>query len=339
MIDLHGGGVHGRRAGEDGRASAVTARDPRPCKVRFHSSAGVATARHGGVPGGLLGCPDGRADRPARHRSRARGTRRLTRAPPSLPLAPPAFPGRIAAVSCSMVFEVIPAIDVSEGRLAMFTPDGPRPGGGVRGDPVAAAEAAVAAGARWLHVVDMDLAFRGEVREPRRRGGDRVAPRRRAGGRRCARRGRGPSLLRGRSHPGGARVGRPGGRAARDRAVVGGGNATGDRDRGGRRADPVARSRSRRPPAGWRPWGGWSPPAASSLLVTSVARVGGRGGPDVELVKRVLRAGRPVLAAGGSPRIEDLRRAPGGRRCGRGRGERARWTARSTFRRRSPEMT
>jgi phosphoribosylformimino-5-aminoimidazole carboxamide ribonucleotide (ProFAR) isomerase len=42
------------------------------------------------------------------------------------------------------------------------------------------------------------------------------------------------------------------------------------------------------------------------LLLTSVDRVGQRGGPDLELVKRVGRAGRPVLAAGGIASIADL---------------------------------
>jgi phosphoribosylformimino-5-aminoimidazole carboxamide ribonucleotide (ProFAR) isomerase len=43
------------------------------------------------------------------------------------------------------------------------------------------------------------------------------------------------------------------------------------------------------------------------LLVTAVARVGERAGPDLELVRRVCRVGRPVLAAGGVASIEDLR--------------------------------
>ncbi len=53
---------------------------------------------------------------------------------------------------------------------------------------------------------------------------------------------------------------------------------------------------------------GWVIPAgASALLVTSVARVGERTGPDIELVRRVVRAGRPVLAAGGVSSLLDLR--------------------------------
>jgi phosphoribosylformimino-5-aminoimidazole carboxamide ribonucleotide (ProFAR) isomerase len=52
---------------------------------------------------------------------------------------------------------------------------------------------------------------------------------------------------------------------------------------------------------------GWVVAAgAAMLLVTSVDRVGRRGGPDLQLVKRVGRAGRPVLAAGGIASIADL---------------------------------
>jgi phosphoribosylformimino-5-aminoimidazole carboxamide ribonucleotide (ProFAR) isomerase len=52
---------------------------------------------------------------------------------------------------------------------------------------------------------------------------------------------------------------------------------------------------------------GWVVSAgAHMLLLTSVDRVGQRGGPDLELVKRVGRAGRPVLAAGGIASIADL---------------------------------
>jgi phosphoribosylformimino-5-aminoimidazole carboxamide ribonucleotide (ProFAR) isomerase len=43
------------------------------------------------------------------------------------------------------------------------------------------------------------------------------------------------------------------------------------------------------------------------LVVTSVDRVGERGGPDLDLVRRVVRVGRPVLAAGGIASLQDLR--------------------------------
>lgn len=44
----------------------------------------------------------------------------------------------------------------------------------------------------------------------------------------------------------------------------------------------------------------------SRLLVTSTARDGSMAGPDVELLGQVLRAGRPVIAAGGISSIDDL---------------------------------
>jgi phosphoribosylformimino-5-aminoimidazole carboxamide ribonucleotide (ProFAR) isomerase len=63
-----------------------------------------------------------------------------------------------------VTFEVIPAIDVAGGRLARLSPEGPVPLEAHGGDPIAAARACLAAGARRLHVVDMDLAFSGEPR-------------------------------------------------------------------------------------------------------------------------------------------------------------------------------
>ena len=60
-----------------------------------------------------------------------------------------------------MVFEVLPAIDLAGGRLARFTAEGPVAVDAHGGDPLAAAHRAIEAGARWLHVVDMDLAFEG----------------------------------------------------------------------------------------------------------------------------------------------------------------------------------
>lgn len=63
-----------------------------------------------------------------------------------------------------MTFEVLPAIDVAGGRLARYTPGGPAPIQAHGGDPIVAARACMDAGARWIHVVDMDLAFSGEAR-------------------------------------------------------------------------------------------------------------------------------------------------------------------------------
>jgi len=63
-----------------------------------------------------------------------------------------------------VAFEVIPAVDVFGGRLARMGPAGPVPVEAFGGDPLAAARAFVEAGARWIHVVDLDLAFSGSAR-------------------------------------------------------------------------------------------------------------------------------------------------------------------------------
>jgi phosphoribosylformimino-5-aminoimidazole carboxamide ribotide isomerase len=205
-----------------------------------------------------------------------------------------------------VVFEVIPAIDVSRGRLATFTRDGPKPMDAFGGDPVAAAAAAVDAGARRLHVVDMDLALEGEARNL-----DVVEaiatlriPVQAAGGVRTDAEV-GSFLLAGAS-----------------RVVLGSG-ALADAERtGGLLAmdsarlvvgieveDGRIRSRGRDPvDLGLMETLGWLAAAGARMfLVTSVSRVGELGGPDVELVRRVSRAGCPVLAAGGVASIQDLR--------------------------------
>jgi phosphoribosylformimino-5-aminoimidazole carboxamide ribonucleotide (ProFAR) isomerase len=63
-----------------------------------------------------------------------------------------------------VAFEVIPAIDIAGGRLARLSAEGTVPLEVHGGDPIAAARACLAAGARLLHVVDLDLAFTGEPR-------------------------------------------------------------------------------------------------------------------------------------------------------------------------------
>jgi phosphoribosylformimino-5-aminoimidazole carboxamide ribonucleotide (ProFAR) isomerase len=53
---------------------------------------------------------------------------------------------------------------------------------------------------------------------------------------------------------------------------------------------------------------GWLHAAgAPAFLVTATGRVAGLGGPDVDLVRRVARAGRPTIAAGGIRSLADLR--------------------------------
>jgi phosphoribosylformimino-5-aminoimidazole carboxamide ribonucleotide (ProFAR) isomerase len=61
-------------------------------------------------------------------------------------------------------FEVIPAVDVFGGRLARLSDGGVVFVEAFGGDPLAAARSFAESGARWIHVVDMDLALDGEFR-------------------------------------------------------------------------------------------------------------------------------------------------------------------------------
>jgi phosphoribosylformimino-5-aminoimidazole carboxamide ribonucleotide (ProFAR) isomerase len=204
------------------------------------------------------------------------------------------------------VFEVIPAIDVFGGVLTAMTSTGTRSVSAFGGDPVAAAGSAVAAGARWIHVVDVDLAFDGVARnlDVLTEIASFPVSVQAAGG------VREPSHVEALLAAGATRV------------VLGSAALSGERrasalisteaerlvigieEDGGR-----IRSRGRAPvdlplmeTLGWVVSAG-----ASALLVTSVDRVGDRAGPDLELVRRVVRAGRPVLAAGGIASLDDLR--------------------------------
>lgn len=60
-------------------------------------------------------------------------------------------------------FQVVPAVDIQDGQVVQLI-GGERGSGTEYGDPVAAAEQWVAAGARTLHLVDLDGAFEGERR-------------------------------------------------------------------------------------------------------------------------------------------------------------------------------
>jgi phosphoribosylformimino-5-aminoimidazole carboxamide ribonucleotide (ProFAR) isomerase len=204
------------------------------------------------------------------------------------------------------VFEVIPAIDVSGGALAAFAPGGPRAVETFGGSPLAAAAAAVEAGARWIHVVDMDLAFEGESRNLETvasiaalpvsvqaaggvRDGDEVRALFEAGASRVV---LGSAAL-AEQHRVTAMLS-----AERERLLIGL-EVDGERIRSRGRTSvdlPLMET------LGWVVTAG-----VGSLLVTAVARVGERAGPDLELVRRVCRAGRPVLAAGGVASVQDLR--------------------------------
>jgi phosphoribosyl isomerase A len=204
-------------------------------------------------------------------------------------------------------FEVIPAIDVSGGRLARLHGGGVVPVEAFGGDPVAAAEAFVAAGARWLHVVDLDLAFSGRA---------------------------GNLDLLGRLTALGVRVQASGGIVRRadaetaldagaDRVVLGSGALREEwlpAALSGPLADllvvglevegDVVRPRG----ASTGEWpleeilGTLAGGPVGRVLVTAVRRVGGLAGPDLEVVRAVAAGlGRPVLAAGGVAAPEHVR--------------------------------
>jgi phosphoribosylformimino-5-aminoimidazole carboxamide ribonucleotide (ProFAR) isomerase len=206
-------------------------------------------------------------------------------------------------------FDVIPAIDVTNGGLGRLGASGPIAIQDFGGDPVSAAEAFMRAGARWLHVVDMDLAFTGAIVNV-----DTVMAVRRS------------ALFQG------VRVQASGGVATRDdlehlldvgvdRVVLGSGalddaalieaaiERHGERVAVGVEIDG-ARIRSRGAAPVDLPldetlaWLGAT--AASRFVVTAVPRVGELSGPDLEAVARVLSMGRPVVAAGGIASIEQL---------------------------------
>lgn len=209
-----------------------------------------------------------------------------------------------------MPFAVIPAIDVTEGVLGRYTPEGPRPVPGSDPDPVAAAARSVAAGATWLHVVDMDLAFGAPVPDTaavRAIAALEPGPSIQASG------GiRTPAEVEGFLRAGAARVVLGSGALADEVGATSALSAAGGRaivgielDEGrirSRGADPV--DLDLMTTLGWL-----TALPVPAFLVTAVARVGALSGPDVDAIRRVARAGVPVLAAGGIASLEDLRAA------------------------------
>jgi phosphoribosylformimino-5-aminoimidazole carboxamide ribotide isomerase len=196
------------------------------------------------------------------------------------------------------MFEVIPAIDVSGGRLARLTARGPVVVDAFDGDPVAAAAAFVGWGAPRLHVVDLDLAVGGEARnlEVIRAISGLGVPVQASGG--AATAGEVQVLL-----SAGAERAVLGSAALVDRVLV-----TGLAERlGGRLAIGLEtdgdriRSRGRRsvdlPLDATLEWLGET--TAQRFVVTAVRRVGQLVGPDLSGLRAVIRLGRPAVGAGG----------------------------------------
>jgi phosphoribosylformimino-5-aminoimidazole carboxamide ribonucleotide (ProFAR) isomerase len=205
-----------------------------------------------------------------------------------------------------MTFTVLPAIDVRGGRLARLADGAIEPVEDFGGDPVAAAGAFAAAGATWVHLVDLDLAFDGRL------GVEPLVAALTADGLRVQASGavRDGTAIDGLLRAGAARVVL--GSAALDEpdAVAAaidrfggrlwiGVEADGDRIRS-RGADPVDLPLV--PTLGWLTTAG-----AAGFVATAVGRVSGLGGPDAGLVRRVVRSGRPVVVGGGIASMADLR--------------------------------
>jgi phosphoribosylformimino-5-aminoimidazole carboxamide ribonucleotide (ProFAR) isomerase len=202
-----------------------------------------------------------------------------------------------------MSFIVVPAIDVTEGRLGVYTREGSRPVEEFGGDPLTAAQAYVAAGAKLLHVVDMDRAFgttpgdAGVVTAIASVPG--IVAVQASGGVRSWEVARGLLLA------GAARVVVSSAVLADEAAVAAiiasarpgevlfGIEADGGRirSRGAAEVDLELASTL-----------GWLQAAGAP----GFGRVGTETGPDIELIKRVVRAGVPTWAAGGIRSIEDL---------------------------------
>lgn len=205
-----------------------------------------------------------------------------------------------------MDFEVIPAIDLADRRLSRFTPKGPTPIDAFGGDPMAAAEVFLRAGARWIHVVDMDHAFGlganlGLVREMAS-----LPVRIQAGG------GLGNEADVDAVLAVGASRAVLGSAALADRGLVErlcarlGEALVVGLETDGERVRPRGRASVELPLRETLTW--LAGTGASRLLHTQVWRVGELSGPDLDGIAAVARvAGRPVIASGGVATVEHLR--------------------------------
>jgi phosphoribosyl isomerase A len=205
-------------------------------------------------------------------------------------------------------FEVIPAVDVFGGRLARLSDGAVVFVDAFGGDPIAAARSFADAGARWIHVVDMDLALDGEFRNLEVIAG--IA-------------GIGVAVQASGGIGGLAEVERA--LAAGSRRVVLGSSALFDRLAAeavlARHRDALAvgietdrdtiRTRAHNEVA-------LSLPETMAWLAgldvaryihTSLGSVGGLAGPDLDAIRALVQmTGRPVVASGGIRGPEDLRR-------------------------------
>jgi phosphoribosylformimino-5-aminoimidazole carboxamide ribonucleotide (ProFAR) isomerase len=206
-----------------------------------------------------------------------------------------------------MGFDVLPAIDVQGGRLARLRQGDPSTLAYEPGDPLDAAAALVEAGARWIHVVDLDAALSGRPANAdtlRRIAG--LPVRVQAGG------GLGADAVRAALDLGAARAVLGGGaladrvEAERLLAEYGAGIAVGLDVRGERLAPRGGHPE--RPLGPVLTWLAGVEPRPCAAVVTDVERDGMLAGVDASgLVGLSERLGIPVIASGGVRSLEDLR--------------------------------
>ena len=201
-------------------------------------------------------------------------------------------------------FTIYPAIDVLEGRVVRLE-QGRRHSVTVEGgDPVAAATEFAAAGASWLHLVDLDGAFSGTPDLELVRRVAAVGPPVQVGGGY-----RSIELVAAALEAGAARV--LVGTAAVDEAFL---HAAVERY-GSRLAVAVDARDGQLAVAGWTRSAATTPrtlaercaaAGVARLVVTATRRDGTLAGPDLALLEDVLEAGLPVIAAGGISSLGDL---------------------------------
>jgi phosphoribosylformimino-5-aminoimidazole carboxamide ribotide isomerase len=211
-------------------------------------------------------------------------------------------------------FDVLPAIDLREGRVVRLVEGDFGRETSYSDDPAAVAESFVASGARWVHLVDLDAARTGERTQARAI--DRVVAA--VGARaRCQVAGgiRSPETAAALLHAGAARI-VVGTAALRDPAFAAGLVAAHGPDR-------IAAAIDVRD--GMALGDGWEPGAAGleatdavhrladagveTFIVTAIDRDGRLEGPDLRLLESVLgvREGA-VIASGGISSVDDLAR-------------------------------
>ena len=204
-----------------------------------------------------------------------------------------------------MSFVVYPAIDVLEGRVVRLA-QGRREQVTVEGgDPVEAAIGFAAAGASWLHLVDLDGAFSGSANlELVSRVAGSGPPVQVGGGYRSV------ELVAAALAAGAARV--LVGTAAVNESLL--------RDAverfGSQLAVAVDARDGRVAVDGWTASAPTTPRelaercaalGVARLVVTATRRDGTLAGPDLDLLEDVLAAGLPVIAAGGISSLDDVR--------------------------------